>query len=219
MEKICNSQQQQQGEAKATDDQSQEEQLFASSPPIAAPPQAFSPSLNLSLSSRKLTDKNFLVWNQFSLRVLRNNADAAGNAMQLRATHHLPADPSLLQEPCEKFSVDQIFMGNGSDQILLRGTLTSDGLYAFYDIRLLNLAKFFSPTVIRNVYVFPIHSDDAVSSLPRTYSSTSTVSNNNCSSYFLCHYRLGHTHERIVTHVVHQCNFSHTKIELKVQYC
>ncbi|KAF1884461.1 hypothetical protein Lal_00013080, partial [Lupinus albus] len=34
----------------------------------------------------------------------------------------------------------------GSDQILLRGTLTSDGLYAFYDIRLLNLAKFFSPT-------------------------------------------------------------------------
>ncbi|XP_019416470.1 PREDICTED: uncharacterized protein LOC109327775 [Lupinus angustifolius] len=42
-------------------------------PVVPLPLQASSPSLNLLLPSTKLTDKNFLVWRQFILAVLRSN--------------------------------------------------------------------------------------------------------------------------------------------------
>ncbi|XP_019420673.1 PREDICTED: uncharacterized protein LOC109330855 [Lupinus angustifolius] len=187
------------------------------------------------------------------------------------ATHHLTEDVALVHEPIEKFSTDQICIGNGADicikasgsskfysstnpqvvftvnnllfvpsitknllsvpqfskdnlcyfqfyanhclvkcqgsnQVLLKGFLTPEGLYAFTDLQPLHSSK---PSVVHVSSYFPCNSNNIVMHKSKNNVSSPIVVPSSCSSYFLCYCRLGHAHQKVVSHVLNTCNVSH----------
>ncbi|XP_019414574.1 PREDICTED: uncharacterized protein LOC109326338 [Lupinus angustifolius] len=126
------------------------------------------------------------------------------------ATNHLTANPTMFHEPTKSFGPDQIYMGNGTkasisccgntyfnssnplgiDEVLLQGSLTSEGLYAFPNL------------VLKSGQT----KSSAGFSSNNALALVSTVESTNSSSFLLWHYRLGHAHEATVKNVLTHCN-------------
>lgn len=81
-----------------------------------------------------------------------------------------------------------------SKQVLLQGTLGSDGLYSFKDIQLIHPSGF----------SFPSHKNKSVTGLV-SVSNVAESAENRTSSYSLWHSRLGHAHTAAVKSVLDLC--------------